>query len=207
MTNVASQIRFAPGGGLFLAPAPSGRPGGTTLPIEVGDGQTAPSGYKALGYVDEGGVTITPSIETDPVGAWQSATPVMYVVKSASFQVKATLLESNKITTEAFYGATWKPVLDNTNKPTGTYRLDLASSPTLDEISLVVDWSEKGILNRCVIPRAMISERGGITLQRVESQKYELTISALDFAGGLGYVLSTDPALGEVTVPAPPTTP
>ncbi|MFB7906415.1 hypothetical protein ACFC1T_08310 [Kitasatospora sp. NPDC056076] len=188
----AQRIRFAPNGGLHVAPAPTGRPGGTELPADVGDGRTAPTGYKSLGYVDEGGVTITPSIETDPVNAWQSATPVLYAVKSASVQIKATLIESNALTTELFWGASWIALKDSTGKETGVYRLDLSSTPDLQELSLVIDWSQRNTFYRCVIPRAMINDRGAITLQRKESQKYELTISALDTAGSLGYVLTND---------------
>ncbi|MCX4685470.1 hypothetical protein OG401_14300 [Kitasatospora purpeofusca] len=206
MANDAQKIRFAPNGGVFVAPAPNGLPGGTQLPVDVGDGKAVPTGYKALGYVDEGGVTITPSIETDPVNAWQSATPVLYNVKSASMQIKATLLETNQLTSELFWGAPWIPVKDTQGQETGTYRLDLSSTPELQEITLVVDWSQKGVLYRCVIPRAMISDRGAITLQRTEAQKYELTISALDANGSLGYVLTNDSIKGTgggVTPPAP----
>ncbi|MGW0876671.1 phage tail tube protein [Streptomyces sp. NPDC002740] len=195
MANDASKIRFAPNGGLFIAPAPTGGTGSTVLPDDVGDGgKTAPAGYKSFGYVDESGVTITPSIETDPVSAWQSAVPVLYNVKGASFQIKATLLETSKLTTEQFYGASWVEVMsdDVTPEPTGIYRLDLSSTPELSELSIVVDWAQKGKNYRTVVPRAMISDRGGITLQRTEAQKYELTIDALDYNGGLGYVLTDE---------------
>ncbi|MFJ2187826.1 hypothetical protein ACIOJE_07640 [Kitasatospora sp. NPDC087861] len=192
----AQKIRFAPNGGLHIAPAPTGRPGGTQLPVDVGDGKTPPTGYKSLGYVDEGGVTITPSIETDPINAWQSATPVLYVVKSASIQIKATLIETNNLTTELFWGAPWIALKDKDGKETGTYRLDLSSTPDLQEVTVVTDWAQRGVLYRCVIPRAMISDRGAITLQRKEAQRYELTISALDTAGNLGYVLTNDDIKG-----------
>ncbi|MET8702733.1 hypothetical protein ABZW10_28320 [Kitasatospora sp. NPDC004723] len=206
MANDAQKIRFAPNGGIFVAPAPNGLPAGTQLPVDVGDGKAVPTGYKALGYADESGVTITPSIETDPVNAWQSATPVLYNVKSASMQIKATLMETNQLTTELFWGAPWVAVVDKDGKETGTYRLDLSSTPDLQEISLVVDWSQRGVLYRCVIPRAMISDRGAITLQRTEAQKFELTISALDANGSLGFVLTNDDiknAGGGVTPPPP----
>jgi hypothetical protein len=199
MANDAGKIRFAPNGGLYLAPAPTGETGGTTLPVDVGDGTTAPTGYKALGYIDESGVTITPSIETNPVPVWQSAVPVLYNVQSAAFQIKATLMETNQLTTELFFGAEWKEVLGADSTPTGIYRLDLSSTPELREFSLVVDWSQKGVKSRCVIARAMISDRGAIQLQRQENAKFELTIDALDHQGGLGYVLTDD----DILTPSP----
>ncbi|WP_340376602.1 hypothetical protein U5640_16790 [Streptomyces sp. SS7] len=187
MANDASKIRFAPNGALFVAPAPNGG-GGTTLPTAVGDGgTTAPSGYKSFGYVNESGVTITPQINTDPVTVWQSAVPVLYNVKDASFSIKATFSEVSKITTEAFFGATW--VQQGTAE---LWKLDLSSVPELTELSIVVDWQDKGKNFRCVIPRAMVSDRGAITLQRTANQEFELTFEALDYQGSLGYMLTDD---------------
>ncbi|MEU9404775.1 hypothetical protein AB0E08_03580 [Streptomyces sp. NPDC048281] len=191
MANDPKKIRFAPNGALYVALTAGAT---ITPPAGLGTADTAPSGYKALGYVDEGGVTLTPAIETQPVNAWQSATAVLYNVTSASFSVKATLQETNEITTELFWGAEWVEVMSNDPTPVGTgvYRLDLSSTPDLKELSLVVDWNQGAVRNRCVIPRAMISDRGAIQLVRTENSKYELTIEALDSAGNLGYVLTND---------------
>ncbi|MEU3351295.1 hypothetical protein [Streptomyces sp. NPDC037389] len=205
----ASKIRFAPNGNIYLAPAPRTGTSSTVLPTDAGDGKTAPAGYRNCGFIDQSGVTITPSIETDPVNVWQSAVPVMYTVKSASFKIKATLMETNDLTTSLFFGAEWKPLKDAEGKNSGTYRLDLSSTPELNELSIVIDWAQKGVPYRCVIPRAMISDRGAIQLQRTENQKYELTIDALDHEGGLGYVLTTDDilGLGRPSVPVEPEQP
>ncbi|MFC8099436.1 hypothetical protein [Streptomyces sp. NPDC057363] len=202
MANDAKKIRFAPNGNIFVAPAPvSGSTGGTTPPADLGTLDTVPAGYKALGYVDEGGVTLTPAIETQPVNAWQSAMPVLYNVQSASFSVKATLQETNEVTTELFFGSQWVEVMseDPEPVPTGTYRLDLSSTPELKEISIVVDWQQSAVRYRCVIPRAMISDRGAIQLSRTENGKYELTMEAMDYSGTIGYVLTNDDIVDAVT--------
>lgn len=192
MANDAAKIRFAPNGSIFLAPtSPT-----LVLPTDVGAVGSTPAGYTALGYVDEAGVTLTPTVETSPVNVWQSAVPAVYNVTTSSFQISATLMETSKLTTELFYGASWVELLDETTQaPTGTYRLDFSSTPELDEWSIVVDWAQKDKQYRVVIGRAMISDRGAITLQRTESQRYELTINALDKDGKLGYLLSNDAAL------------
>ncbi|MGW0930700.1 phage tail tube protein [Streptomyces sp. NPDC002644] len=185
----AENIHFAPDGAVYLAPYTES----LVLPTSVGDGETAPTGFKALGYVTEAGVTITPTIETTPLPAWQSATPVLFNVDSASFSISMTLLEGSELVTEAFFGADWVAVTEDVNgtpTPTGEYRLDLSSTPDLKEFALVVDWDYKGNLNRAVLGRSMITERGAITLQRTEAQQYELTFSALDRDGELGYVLT-----------------
>lgn len=197
MTNDASKIRFAPNGALFVAPAPSGGVGATVLPTAVGDGgKTAPTGFNSFGYVNESGVTITPQISTDPVNVWQSSVPVIYTVKDASFSIKAVFSEVSKITTESFFGASW--VKQGTPS---LWRLDLSSVPELTELSIVVDWQDKGRNYRCVVPRAMVSDRGAITLQRVTAQEFEMTFEALDYSGSLGYLLTDDAAVGDGTAP------
>ncbi|MFF5371339.1 hypothetical protein [Streptomyces sp. NPDC013187] len=197
MANDPQKIRFAPNGAIYVAPASES----LVVPTDLGTTGTPPTGYKALGYVDEGGVTLTPAIETQPVNAWQSATPVLYNVTSASFSVKATLQETNEVTTELFWGAEWVEVMSTDPTPVGTgvFKLDLSSTPDLKELSLVVDWNQNAIRNRVVIPRAMISDRGAIQLSRTENGKFELTIEALDSAGKLGYVLTNDDIVAAVT--------
>ncbi|MET9816873.1 hypothetical protein [Streptomyces sp. NPDC006355] len=187
----ADKIRFAPDGMIYLAPVG----GGLVLPTDVGDGVTAPAGFKALGYVSENGVTMTPSIQTTPLPAWQSAAPVLYNVDSAAFQLQATLLEASKLVTETFFGAEWQEVVEDvagTPTPTGEYRLNLSSLPELKEFAIVVDWKHKTHLWRTVVSRSMVAERGAITLQRTQSQQFELTIDAMDSDGSLGYVLTTE---------------
>ena len=187
----AKKIRFAPDGMIYLAPVNES----LVLPDEVGDGETAPAGFKALGYVSENGVTLTPTITTTPLPAWQSAAPVLYNVDSAAFQMQATLLEASKLVTETFFGAEWEEVMEDvggTPTPTGQYKLTLSSLPELKEFAIVVDWRHRDNLWRVVMERSMVAERGAITLQRTQSQQFELTIDALDSAGKLGAVYTTE---------------
>jgi hypothetical protein len=182
----ASKIRFAPNGAVYISPAV-----GATLPTAVGDGgKTAPTGYKSLGYVTDAGVVITPTVTADPVNVWQSAVPVLFNVSAATFTVSATFAETNINTTELFWGASWVGITPQGGGAVDTWRLDLSSTPDLQEISLVVDWGQGSHLNRVVIPRSMIQDRGAITLVRNAAQEYQLTIDALDSNGTLGYVLT-----------------
>ncbi|MGW6597908.1 phage tail tube protein [Streptomyces sp. NPDC055036] len=192
MANDSGKIRFAPNGTIYIAPAAVDGTTGTVPPVAVGDGLTAPTGYNSLGYVNEGGVTLTPAITTEPVTAWQSAVPVLYNVTAASFSINAILIETNERTTELFWGSSWTEITGAEGTPTGEYRLDLSANPDFQDISIVVDWSEGAIRYRCVIPRAMISERGAIQLNRTANGQYELTMQALDYNGLLGYVMTND---------------
>ncbi|MEV5677458.1 MULTISPECIES: phage tail tube protein [unclassified Streptomyces] len=183
--NDPSKIRFAPNGAVYLAPAV-----GAELPTAVGDGKTPPTGFKSLGYTSDSGVVITPTITADPVNVWQSAVPVLFNVSAATFTIQCTFVETNVNTTELFWGANWVAVTPEGGGTANTWRLDLSSTPDLQEISLVVDWGQGGMLSRAVIPRSMVQDRGAITLVRTAPQEYQLTIDALDSGGLLGYVLT-----------------
>ncbi|WP_344024030.1 hypothetical protein [Streptomyces luteireticuli] len=153
-------------------------------------------------------MTITPEISSDPVKVWQSAVPVLFNVKESSFKVKANFLETNLNTTELFFGAKWEKATEKDGnggwkEVPGTYRLNLSSTPQLEEISLVVDWGQGSTRYRAVIERAMVADRGAIQLQRSEAGKFELTIDALDSSGRLGYVLTNDNLRGDTAPPAP----
>lgn len=192
--NDSKQIRFAPNGELFVhfgALAPS------ALPKTVDEDLKA-NGFVPLGYTSEDGTEITPKIETEELSVWQSSVPVLRYVKSAAFQVKSTLMQVNESTTRLFYGAEWVKTTAKTGAGREQYRLDISSNPDLAEITLVVDWSDDAAHYRAVIGRAMVSDRGSISLTRTKNQSYELTLDALDSAGTLGYLLTDDPSVGSV---------
>ncbi|WP_050512108.1 phage tail tube protein [Streptomyces rimosus] len=190
--NDAKQIRFAPKGEVsvhFGALSADGLPQGV-------DDDLKASGFIALGYASEDGTEITPKIETEELSVWQASVPVLRYVKSAAFQVKTTLMQVNDATTRLFYGAEWVKVPGKNGRD--QYRLDISSNPDLAEISLVVDWSDDAAKYRAVIGRAMVSDRGSISLTRTKNQSYELTLDALDSDGTLGYLLTDDPSVAPV---------
>ncbi|MFI2607721.1 hypothetical protein [Kitasatospora sp. NPDC018619] len=186
--NNKKNIRFAPNGQIWVHFGED-----SPLPAKV-DEDPKTLNFVPLGYANSDGVTITPKIETEAVEVWQSAVPVLYTVKNASFQVKATLMELNAPNTELFYGSKWEPATDKDGKPVeGQYRLNIASNPNLDTISVIVDWNDASARYRAVLSQAMVSDRGAITLTRTKNQAYELTIDALDDGNGfLGYLVTDD---------------
>lgn len=199
MPNDATQIRFAPKGKLSVH---FGALPTAALPKTV-DEDLASHGFIELGYTSEDGTEITPKIETEELSVWQSSVPVLRYVKSAAFQIKATLMQVNASTTQLFYGAEWVKVTPTKPGARDQYRLDLASNPDLAEISLVVDWSDDAASYRAVVGRAMVSDRGSISLTRTKNQGLEITVDALDSDGSLGYFLTDDSSIS----PAPPVIP
>lgn len=190
-TNNAASVQFAPKARLLVAPSPA-----TGLPIDV----ATPLGvaFKELGYVDAAGLELTPTLDTTPVEAMQSATPIKYVVKSAAAQLKFTLLQWDSDTVALYFGASL--VADATNHVS---KLILASTPALAETAMVVEWGDytedltvpetpviTGVKNRLVIPRGMVSTKDPIKLSRTDVQSLGVTYDALDVGGQLGYLLT-----------------
>lgn len=186
--NSASSIRFASNGTIYVAPV------ATAAPTDVSTALAAT--WKPLGYVDPAGVEMQTTVETQPVEAWQSAVPISYLVTSASFTMKFILQQFDKESVELYFGASFVAAEDGEGAPiAGVYQLDLASSPDLAETAMVIEWSDATVTNRLVVPRATVSARDGLQLVRTTNQKLGVTMSALDSAGKLGWILS-NAALG-----------
>jgi hypothetical protein len=188
-------VQFAPKARILVAPTETAG----VLPVDV----TAdiPTAFKELGYVDATGIELTPTLDTTPIEALQSASPIKYVVKSAAAQLKFSLLQWDDDTVALYFGAT---LVDDTVNH--VKKLVLASNPTLDETALIVEWGDyteddaatpptfTGTKNRLVIPRGMVSTKDPIKLARTDVQALGVTYDALDVGGQLGYLLTSNPA-------------
>lgn len=192
--NNKDSIRFAPHGQMYIAALTSN----PTLP-KTPDADLGPE-WLALGYASADGVELTPAIETQALEAWQSATPVMYTVTSASLQVKSTLLQVDPATTSLYFGAEWEKVTNDQGQPVnGVFRLPIASNPNLAELAMVVKWGDAKVSSALVIPRGMVSSRDALKLTRADAQSLGVTYDALDLGGMLGYVLTDDPLMAPTT--------
>lgn len=187
----ANAVRFAPKATIYFARR------GTDVSsymknvmVPIGDE------FTALGYTSEDGIELTPTVETNPVNVHQSATPIKYVVNSASATLAFSMMQFDKHTVPVYFGT------DFTEGEDGTLVLDLASTPSLAENAIIVEWGDftestsgdipalrSGTKARLIIPRGMLSERQAITLTKADAQSLGVTIQALDYNGSLGTVL------------------
>lgn len=185
-----SAIRFASNGNVYVAPV------GTAAPVDVATPLAVT--WKSLGYIDPTGVECTPSVETQPVEAWQSGVPIKYLVVSAAFALKFVLQQFDKETTELYFGASFVPAMTTADPPvaiTGVFKLDLSSSPSMVETAVVLEWNDATVKNRLIIPRATVNARDGLKLLRTANQQLGVTMGALDSNGSLGTLL-TNAAVG-----------
>ena len=204
----ADAIRFAPKATIRMAPKGTDvTPYMSDVMVPLDDDVFVP-----LGYTAEDGIELTPTVETNPVTVHQSATPVKYVVTSASVTLAFTMMQFDENTVPLYFGA------DFVEQANGTLTLDLASTPDLREQVLIVEWGDfaetpnesdptgpatlvSGTKTRLILPRIMLSERNAITLTRTDAQQLGVTVQALDVGGKLGTVLMK--SADEGSVPSP----
>lgn len=204
----ADAIRFAPKATIRMAPKGTDvTPYMSDVMVPLPDDVFVP-----LGYTAEDGIELTPTVETNPVTVHQSATPVKYVVTSASVTLAFTMMQFDENTVPLYFGA------DFVEQANGTLTLDLASTPDLREQVLIVEWGDftetpnesdptgpatlvSGTKTRLILPRIMLSERNAITLTRTDAQQLGVTVQALDVGGKLGTVLMK--SADEGSVPSP----
>lgn len=187
MAQDSTQVRIAPNGRLLVAPA------GTVAPADVS--AVWGTAWQDLGYADETGVTITPTLTTAEVKAWQTASPLAIIPTEVKYEVKFVLQQFNQATTGLFFGgAAWTETVAGS----GVWKLTVPSSPNLDLRMLGIEWSDGTNTNRLVIKRGMVSARDALAITRTGNQKFGTTWTALDSAGDLFDVLSNDAALAAV---------
>ena len=159
------------GGAIFAAPT------GTTLPT---DATTAlASGFAALGYASEDGVTNNNSPESDNIKAWGGDTViVLQTAKEDTFGV--TLIECLNVDVLKFvYGS------ENVSGDLTNGISIKANSKEQEEHALVVDMIMRGgVLKRICIPRGKVSEVGEITYADESAVGYQTTITCMPDSNG-----------------------
>ena len=186
MVNVSTEVRLAPSGSIYVADI------GTTLPTNATMALNA--AFDDLGYVDEDGVTITPSVELTDIMMWQSALPVKTTLDTVSFEVQFNMGQVN-LTTWGLYFF----VSDFTNN-FGQAKLVIPSNPGSQEKALIIEYQDdEGDQTRLVFPRAVLADREGLQLVRNNAQLLGVTFRLLDTDGTLGYVYSENPDLTPAT--------
>lgn len=178
----STEVRLAPFGDVFIGPLGTPLPTSPTAALDVG--------FIQVGLVSPDGVSLTPSVNTTDINAWQKLVPVKTTLTGIGLTVKFNMIQVNQETTsEYFFGNTWVNL-------SGAGKLDFSSSPSLQERSLVVQWEDdEANNNRFVFGRGTFTDRDAFTLVRSAATALGITFECLDNAGSLGYLLSNDPDL------------
>lgn len=178
-----SEVTLASTGHVWVAPA------GTALPTTVV--ATPNAAFIDLGYMDENGVSITPSVDTTGVKAWQSAVDVLTILTGIGLTAKFSAIQfSSKMASEYFFGQAW------VNDGLGDATLNFNSNPNLALRSVLIDWTDQtGYLYRLVLARGTFTDRDAVQLQRTQNMAFGVTFECLDNGGSLGSLITNNPVI------------
>lgn len=178
----SDEVRVAPFGNVYVGPI------GTTLPTTATMSLNA--SLKAVGYVTEDGVELSPNVDLNDIMMWQSTAPVKTVLDTVGFEIKFEMGQVDIVTWELFF---FNETFSNNF---GQSKMTISTSPSSQEKCLVVEWlDDNDDQTRLVIPRASLADRDSITLKRSEAIVTGITFKALDNSGVLAYVYSENPDL------------
>lgn len=179
----SSEVRVAPFGHVFVAEV------GTSPPTDLTTAYAAE--WLDLGYVNEDGVSIAPSLDTTDHMMWQSIVPVKTSATGLSLEISFSMGQINTGTTSLFFfGAEW------VEESPGIYKLDVGSDILLAEKAMSIEWTDdEGSVNRFTVPRGFVADRENLQLQRSEVTTLGITYKALDDSGDFFHLLSNNPAL------------
>jgi hypothetical protein len=180
-------IKFAPNGRVLTAAKNTPLP---TIPDTVAEAfnDSAPiAGWDDLGYVTEDGVTLTPTLTTSAFPVWQSSAPAKVTVTAAGLDFQFALAQWDKESTELFFGGTWG-AKDSTS---GLTTMTLPSNPALREKAFLILWGDLDDVNGLYVPRAMISDRDGLTIGKIDPSILNMTFQSLDASGKLADIVTT----------------
>lgn len=161
------------GGAVFIAPVDSTLPTDATTALD--------KAFECLGYISEDGVVVTEERDSETIPAWGGDT-VATVQTSYTETFAFTPIEVNPVVAAAEYGD------DNVEVTAGKMTIT-HNSAELPEKALVIETVPNSkTVDRFVVPRAKLTEKGDLTMTDSEPMGRECTFTALpDKSGNTAY--------------------
>lgn len=183
MPIAGGEVRVGASGIIYVAP------GGTAVPANV----TAPwTGFTDLGYCSEDGATLSRTLTTEQVKAWQSIAPIRYLITEVTFVISFTLLQWNETTLPFWLGGG-----SVVNQGGGSFKYTVSSAPTIDERAFGIEWTDGSLTYRGTISRGMVTESGESNINRSNPIGLPISFAAMSPASGteLAALLTNDTAM------------
>ena len=172
-------VRSGDVGDVYVAPV------GSTLPDDVTTALDA--AFEQTGLISTDGMTETYKVTKNVIKAWQRKAGVRTLTPETEWTFKFVALESSPLIHELFYGG-------DTTVTAGVARSAVANNPVGTERAFVFEFVDGDVVDRFVIPKGDITDRGDLKRSADDATMYELTITVLGTtADDLGYKLSNDP--------------
>lgn len=174
MANDATEIVIAKNGTIHSALL------GASLPA-LTDPRATLTGYDTVGYYSEDGVALSNAPDILEVVADQAARPVRREAQMRAFTATFGLLQWNSQNLLLSFGGGRVR-----QTAAGVVRYDPpADEDPLDEVTLVIDWEDKGYEYRIIHERGNVTEATETTLSRRSAALLPVTYSGLDGTGAL----------------------
>lgn len=187
----AREIVIAKNGAIYTAPV------GTTLPDNTDPRDTLDNKFLEVGYVSEDGAHLTASPDILNVMAWQSSRPVRRDVNTREITLAFGMLQWNSENLALAFGG---GSAYTTAAGVTTYEFPADEDP-LDELSIVVDWEDRGYEYRVVFDNGNVTEGVDFDLVRTGPSILPVTYSVLapQTLDIPGFFVTNDPAFGPVS--------
>ncbi|URN11371.1 phage tail protein [Streptomyces radiopugnans] len=181
----ADNVRVGLTGRIYMAPK------GTAAPTDLTTAWAAE--WRDLGYMSDDGVSLEYSTDVEDINAWQSLSPVRRVLTGVDFTLGFTAIELKADTITLYFPGS------SLTTSTDVHTLTIPAAPDSSEFAFGLEWEDGTIVNRLVIPRGEVTERGAVTVGRSAAVGLEMTVSAYaSSAPEIATWLSNDPAWATV---------
>jgi hypothetical protein len=169
------QVGTANGPGIYLAPA------GTPPPDDTEDDWEDP--WRILGYLSDDGPTVGSSTDSEDITPWQSVVPLRSVITGRQITLQFVLWQLNAVTLALYFDAE-----EPTPDADGAIDMELRTDAPQRIHAIGIDSADAERTFRIAFSRASLSAAGDMQLTRGAAVPLDVTLSALDDAGVLGYV-------------------
>lgn len=165
------------GGAVFIAPIGSTAPTDATTALD--------EAFECLGYISEDGVVVTEERDSETIPAWGGDT-VATVQTSYTETFAFTPIEVNPVVAAAEYGD------GNVEVTAGKMTVKHNSEELPEKILVIETVPNSKTVDRFVVPRAKLTEKGDLTMADSEPMGRECTFTALpDGSGNTAYEYMT----------------
>jgi hypothetical protein len=169
------QVGTANGPGIYIAPA------GTDPPDDTEDDWEDP--WRILGYLSDDGPTVGQSTDSEDITPWQSVVPLRSVITGRQITLQFVLWQLNALTLALYFDAP-----EPTTGADGSIDMELRTDAPQRIHAIGIDSADAERTFRIAFSRASLSAAGDMQLTRGAAVPLDVTLSALDDAGVLGYV-------------------
>lgn len=189
-STTSADLRVPNRGHVYVAPKGSVVPTDTTTAWDAA--------WSNLGYTDEKGVTFSKKDTKAAVKAWQSISPVRYILTDRDIHLMWVMEQWNKKTLAVYSNEGLDAVVAN-GSVSGEYKLSFSPNPKDQEIMVGVEWTDdvETVTHRIFAVRGSISDTADIPITHTGLATLGVTYQtmATDDVTDLVTLLMKDPSM------------